>query len=52
VLGAAKVTGSSSQPGMLQVGVLLPEPGTWRLFLLTYIDGHRFTTPFTLSASS
>jgi hypothetical protein len=52
VLGAARVTGSSSGPGVLHVGVLLPEPGTWRLFLLTYIDGHHITTPFTLNASS
>ena len=52
VLGAARVTGSSSGPGVLHVGVLLPAPGTWRLFLLTYIDGHHLTTPFTLNASS
>lgn len=52
VLGAARVTGSSSQPGILHVGVLLPEPGTWRLFLLTYIDGRHITAPFTLDASS
>jgi hypothetical protein len=51
-LGAARVTGSSSSPGQLRVGVLLPEPGTWRLFLLTYIDGHHLTTPFTLTATS
>ncbi len=51
-LGAARVTGSSSQPGQLKVGVLLPEPGTWRMFLLTYIDGHYLTAPFTLKASS
>jgi hypothetical protein len=52
VLGAARVTGSSSHPGMLHVGVLLPVPGTWRLFLLTYINGHHITTPFTLEASA
>jgi hypothetical protein len=52
VLGAAKVTGSSSQPGVLHVGVLLPEPGTWRVFLLTYIDGRHITAPFTLNTSS
>jgi hypothetical protein len=52
VLGAARVTGSSSTPGVLKVGVLLPEPGTWRMFLLTYIDGHYLTAPFTLNASS
>lgn len=52
VLGAARVTGSSSAPGVLHVGVLLPEPGTWRLFLLTYIDGRHITAPFTLTASA
>ncbi len=52
VLGAARVTGSSSQPGLMHVGVLLPEPGTWRMFLLTYIHGHHITTPFTLKASA
>jgi hypothetical protein len=52
VLGAARVTGSSSQPGLLHVGVLLPEPGTWRMFLLTYINGRHITAPFTLNASS
>lgn len=51
-LGAAKVTGSSSQPGVLHVGVLLPEPGTWRLFLLTYINGRHITPTFTLNASA
>lgn len=48
VLGAAKVTGTSTQPGLLKVGVLLPEPGTWRLFLLTYINGRHITPTFTL----
>jgi hypothetical protein len=52
VLGAARVTGSSSAPGQLRVGVLLPEPGTWRMFLLTYIDGHYLTAPFVLHAGS
>jgi hypothetical protein len=52
VLGAARVTGSSATPGLLKVGVLLPAPGTWRMFLLTYIDGHYLTAPFTLKAGS
>ncbi len=52
VLGAARVTGSSSRPGVLHVGVLLPEPGTWRLFLLTYMGGKHITAPFTLNASA
>ena len=51
-LGAARVTGSSSQPGILKVGVLLPEPGTWRLFLLTYMNGRHITFPITLNAST
>jgi hypothetical protein len=50
VLGGARVTGSSQAPGVLKVGVLLPAPGTWRLFLLTYMHGHILTAPFTLSA--
>jgi len=51
-LGAVRVTGNSSRRGLLHVGVLLPEPGIWRMFLLTYIDGHHITTPFTLNAGS
>ena len=52
VLGAAKVTGSSSGPGLLRVGVLLPAPGKWRLFLLTYINGRHIVSPFTLDAAA
>jgi hypothetical protein len=52
VLGALRVTGNSSAPGVLHVGVLLPEPGTWRMFLLTYINGRHITAPFTLDASA
>jgi hypothetical protein len=48
ILGAAKVTGSSSTPGQLDVGVLVPVAGTWRLFLQCRIDGHVVTAPFTL----
>lgn len=51
VLGAARVTGTSTTLGQLKVGVLLPEPGTWRMFLLTYINGHHLISPFTLSVS-
>ena len=47
-LGAASVTGVSSTPGKLKVGVLVPVPGTWRLFLLTHIDGKERVAPFTL----
>jgi hypothetical protein len=46
--GAAKVTGTSSTPGKLSVGVLVPVAGTWRLFLQCQIDGRVLTAPFTL----
>jgi hypothetical protein len=35
-------------PGKLAVGVLVPVPGTWRLFLQCRVDGHVLTAPFTL----
>jgi hypothetical protein len=47
-LGASQVSGTSTQPGRLDVGVLLPVPGTWRLFLQTKAGGHVLTAPFTL----
>ena len=51
VFGSAKVTGTSSTPGHLKVGVLVPVPGTWRLFLQTQVDGRILTAPFTLKVS-
>ncbi len=48
VLGGAKVTGSTATPGKLKVGVLVPVPGTWRLFLQCQVDGRVLTAPFTL----
>jgi hypothetical protein len=48
VFGASKVTGTSSKPGKLTVGVLVPVSGTWRLFLQIEVDGHVLTAPFTL----
>jgi hypothetical protein len=48
VLGGAQVTGTSSKPGRLTVGVLVPAPGTWRLFLQTKVGGRVLTAPFTL----
>lgn len=47
-LGGARVAGTSTTPGQLKVGVLLPEPGTWRLFLQTQVNGKVLTAPFTL----
>jgi len=48
VLGATKVVGTSTTPGKLKVGVLVPAPGTWRLFLQCQLDGKVLTVPFTL----
>jgi hypothetical protein len=48
LLGSAKVTGTSSTPGKLSVGVLVPVAGTWRLFLQCKVDGRVLTAPFTL----
>ncbi len=49
VLGASKVTGSSTTPGKLSVGVLVPAPGTWRLFIQCVVGHDVLTAPFTLS---
>jgi hypothetical protein len=47
-LGGTRVTGTLSRPGVLRVGVLLPTPGRWRLFLQCKVDGRVLTAPFTL----
>jgi hypothetical protein len=49
VLGGSKVTGTSTSPGKLTVGVLVPLPGVWRLFLQCQVNGHILTAPFTLT---
>ena len=46
--GAPKISGSSSAPGKLTLGVLLPVPGTWRLFVQLKLHGRVVTAPFTL----
>jgi hypothetical protein len=47
-LAGPKIFGKSETPGKLSVGVLLPAPGTWRLFLQFQPDGHVITAPYTL----
>ena len=42
------MTGTSTTPGHLKVGVLVPVAGTWRLFLQCHVDGHVITVPYTL----
>jgi hypothetical protein len=46
--GPVRVSGHSSTPGKLSVGVLLPQPGKWRLFLQFKTGGKVLTAPFTL----
>ncbi len=48
VLGPTTVTGRSSTPGKLRVGVLVPASGTWKLFLQLKLGGKVLTVPFTL----
>jgi len=49
VLGGARVTGTSATPGKLTVGVLVPVPGLWRLFLQTRQHGVVLTATFDLT---
>jgi hypothetical protein len=52
ILGTTKVTGRSTKPGVMRVGVLLPESGTWELFLqFMGNNGKILTAPFTLKVS-
>lgn len=48
ILGAARVRGTSTAPGKLTVGVLVPLPGVWRLFLQAQVGGKVLTAPYTL----
>jgi hypothetical protein len=50
-LGGAQVTGTSSTPGDLEIGVLLPVAGTWRVFIQTKVNGRVLTAPFTLTVT-
>jgi hypothetical protein len=52
VLAGSKVTGSSSTPGKLTVGVILPDSGTWRLFLQMKDGTKVLTAPFTLRVAA
>ena len=51
VLAGSKVTGSSARPGHLTVGLLLPDTGTWRLFLQLESNGRVLTAPFVFRAT-
>jgi hypothetical protein len=47
--GSTRITGSSTTPGKIKVGVLVPVAGTWRLFLQFLANGKVITAPFTLN---
>jgi hypothetical protein len=51
-VSSTRVTGRSSSPGKLTIGILLPEPGTWRLFLQMKLRGQIVTAPYTLQVRS
>ena len=51
-VASSRISGSSSAPGKLTIGVLLPEPGTWRLFLQMKLGGRIVTAPYTLQVTS
>jgi hypothetical protein len=51
-VASSRISGTSSAPGKLTLGVLLPEPGTWRLFLQMKLGGRIVTAPFTLQVAS
>jgi hypothetical protein len=50
LLAGARVTGTSSAPGKLTIGILLPTAGTWKLFLQTRPNGRFVTVPYVLKA--
>jgi hypothetical protein len=50
-LGSAQVTGTATKPGELDVGVLLPVAGTWRLFIQGKIGDDVISAPFTLTVT-
>ena len=47
-VGGTSVTGRSTTPGRLKVGMLLPTAGTWKLFLQVRTGGRVLTVPYTL----
>jgi hypothetical protein len=51
-VASSRVSGTSTAPGKLTIGVLLPVPGTWRLFLQMKLGGRVVTAPFTLNVAS
>jgi hypothetical protein len=51
-VAATRISGRSTAPGKITLGVLLPVPGTWRLFLQMKQHGRILTAPYTLHVAS
>ncbi len=49
---STRITGHSTAPGKMTIGVLLPVPGTWELFLQMKLGGKIVTAPYTLNVTS
>jgi hypothetical protein len=49
--GGARIAGTATAPGRLTLGVLLPVPGIWRLFLQMKLGGRIVTAPYTLNVA-
>lgn len=47
-VASSRVSGKATAPGKITLGVLLPLPGTWRVFLQMKQHGKVITAPFTL----
>jgi hypothetical protein len=47
-VAASRISGRATAPGKITLGVLLPLPGTWRVFLQMRQHGRVVTAPFTL----
>jgi hypothetical protein len=44
--------GHANAPGVLNVGLVMPATGTWRVFLQCKVNGHVLTIPYTLKVTS
>jgi hypothetical protein len=50
-VASSRISGRSTAPGKITLGVLLPVPGTWELFLQMKLGGRVITAPYTLKVS-
>ena len=49
ILGQPNLKATSTKPGVVRAGILLPAAGTWELFLQFKTDGKILTVPYTLT---